>query len=472
MKKLKYLLILCLFTFGLTGCVKYNVNMTVTKDKKMAYEIIYAENPNYFGQNTMISQALVNELSAKGFSVRQVSDGTMQGILIGAYIDNINKVSAKDVENYSLSTALQTSITEQKIFKVKKGLFKNKYIANFVFDTKDSGYDIPEEFLKDSDDTTNTEAQQTTEGQAANPQIEANPNAQVEGQNPSAEQTQPLSDEELQFYREMVKSMDFNFSITLPYKTKKHNATEVSSDSKTLSWTLKPGEENTIEFEFELYNKVAIYLTIALAIILILIIISIIRTRIRKKKELAEKRAKELARMNEPPLNYFFKSDEMRQQMAMQQQMMAMQQGQPPMPGMESPMPPMPGMESPMPPMPPMPGSEQDGNFQPMPTPDFNQPMQPDLGQQNADMSQMDFNQPMPTPDFNQPMQPDFGQQNVDMSQMDFNQPMQPDFSQQNVDMSQMDFNQPMQPNFGQQNSNLNDQSNTETKNDDDIINF
>ena len=39
MKKIKYLLMLCIFTIISTGCVKYNANMEIKKDKSMDFTI-------------------------------------------------------------------------------------------------------------------------------------------------------------------------------------------------------------------------------------------------------------------------------------------------------------------------------------------------------------------------------------------------------------------------------------------------
>lgn len=52
----------------------------------------------------------------------------------------------------------------------------------------------------------------------------------------------------LPFLEDFMEDMFYGFSITLPVEPMSHNADSVSSDGKTLTWNLKPGEQNLMQF--------------------------------------------------------------------------------------------------------------------------------------------------------------------------------------------------------------------------------
>ena len=55
MKKIKYLLLLCVFTICLTVCVKSSVNMDIKNDKSMDFSIVYAFYKTVFGENNKLT---------------------------------------------------------------------------------------------------------------------------------------------------------------------------------------------------------------------------------------------------------------------------------------------------------------------------------------------------------------------------------------------------------------------------------
>ena len=62
MKKLKYLVLVVTFMFLCTGCVKFNANMDIKKDKSMDFTIIYALDSTYFGNKESVNQKNQKEL--------------------------------------------------------------------------------------------------------------------------------------------------------------------------------------------------------------------------------------------------------------------------------------------------------------------------------------------------------------------------------------------------------------------------
>ena len=69
MKKIKYILLLCTLTFLLTGCVKYNANMDIKKDKSMDFSIIYALDSSLFEDQKLLEDKDKKEWEERGFTV-------------------------------------------------------------------------------------------------------------------------------------------------------------------------------------------------------------------------------------------------------------------------------------------------------------------------------------------------------------------------------------------------------------------
>lgn len=88
---------------------------------------------------------------------------------------------------------------------------------------------------------------------------------------------------------EMTASMiKMKYTINLPTKVGNNNASEVSEDGKTLTWNLKAGEVNKIEFEATesgiMDVKTVVIVIIALALISIVVVIVILIVKKQKKK--------------------------------------------------------------------------------------------------------------------------------------------------------------------------------------------
>ena len=59
---------------------------------------------------------------------------------------------------------------------------------------------------------------------------------------------------------ESIANMDLSVKVTLPYSALSHNATKTNNDDKELIWTLSQEGVQYMEFEFELYNMMNIYI--------------------------------------------------------------------------------------------------------------------------------------------------------------------------------------------------------------------
>ena len=79
MKKIKYIL-LCILPVLLTGCVKFNTNMAIKKDKSMDFSIIYALDSSLIEDQEVLEEEDKKKLEDQAFKVSEYSE------------DNINKI--------------------------------------------------------------------------------------------------------------------------------------------------------------------------------------------------------------------------------------------------------------------------------------------------------------------------------------------------------------------------------------------
>ena len=263
MKKFRNLLLMGIFLFLITGCVKYNVTMDIKKDKSMDFSIIYAMDKSMLGDEELLKDDDIKSVKEKGFTVSDYSKDNMEGFTLSRKVKNIDEVSSDKDANYSLSGIVSDKNSKDEyLFKVKKGLLKNTYTAEFKFDSSDSTTtgnsddDDDDYSLTDDDDWSFGDDSLTTED----------------------------DDDDDYDYSSLTSSMDLKFKVTLPYAAKSSNATSTDNNGKELSWDLSSIKStDSIKFEFELYNMTTIYALIGGAILLVVVIVVIIICLAKKR---------------------------------------------------------------------------------------------------------------------------------------------------------------------------------------------
>ena len=240
MKRIRSLVIILGVTLLLTGCVKYDLNMNIKKDKSMDFNITYAIDTSYFGEEDAFSEQQIEKFKEKGFEVSEYSEGTMKGYTVTMKVDNIDKLSSPDAKEYSL-TSIEDS-DQKSMFKVEKGFLKDKYTAKFVFDSSKSSLKNSYNKSEDLDEIEDDTADDTTLDEKDN--------------DLTIDDTVESDDLDIdEDYSKMMSYMDLSFSVTLPYKAISNNATTVNNDGKELVWNLSSDQNSkNIEFEFELYK--------------------------------------------------------------------------------------------------------------------------------------------------------------------------------------------------------------------------
>lgn len=75
------------------------------------------------------------------------------------------------------------------------------------------------------------------------------------------------------------------YTVNLPVKVGKNNASEVSEDGRKLTWNLTAGEVNEINFEASSSNPILISAIIAILIVIVVIVVALAIKRSKKNKE-------------------------------------------------------------------------------------------------------------------------------------------------------------------------------------------
>ena len=238
----------------LTGCIKFENTMVISKDKSVKLDIIYAMNidavkdmlGSEYTEDTEdtetsseygVNKSDYSVYEEAGFTVVEYSDEDgYEGVKISKTFDSIDDISDSSTDEVNIYDlfAYSENITVEELNSFK---FFNKtdniYKANFVFD------------FTSEDDSTDYEdlGIDTTE---------------------------------------LEKLFKYSYKVTLPNESISNNATTVSKDCKTLEWDLKNNELTNVKYEFEFQNDYTLYIIIG-----VLLLISIIVVIIFKKKSKA-----------------------------------------------------------------------------------------------------------------------------------------------------------------------------------------
>ncbi len=219
-KKVKLLLVLMVMIL-LTGCAKVNTTMDITtKDVKLT--IILACKEAFKDQLKLTDEQIDNYAKQKYF----VEDYNENGYVGYKITKSLGKLSSlKGAKKYAIISMQKYIMAEKDASKQMFNSILGVYSARFSF----------------SDDLSSFSG--------------------TNNENSSEEQ------------KELLKNIEYKFTVTLPSRVLSTNATEVSEDKKTLTWDLS--KEQEVKFTFTPYLTIAI---VVASIILLLVIYSIFAT--------------------------------------------------------------------------------------------------------------------------------------------------------------------------------------------------
>lgn len=261
----KFFRLICIISIILmtTGCAKIEMDININKDKSMNLSIIEAFDKTLIEQPSGkdVYKTQIEEIKQDGFEVKEYNKDGMTGYQFTKLINNIDKVSTKDKTIGDLSVIFNDDTkNNEKLFTIKKGLFKNKYTTKL----KSSDINSISEQAEILNSTTESETEYNDESQSTT----IDPSLQIadDENNIDAEFSQEPALPTL-----TSLGIKTNITVNLPYKALSNNATAVENGGKKLTWELNSANEY-IEFEFELYNMTIIYILIGFGILLLIAI--------------------------------------------------------------------------------------------------------------------------------------------------------------------------------------------------------
>jgi len=279
------LLLLFVLMFIMTGCVKFEANMDIKKNGEMDFNIIYAAEESILGDESLIDEEGKQNLLDSGFKIEDYTLDSMKGIKVSKYIKDIDLVSSSNDVEYSLSGLFSMKMSgDSPIFKVKKGLFKNFYTANLIFDSSDSS--LNNDGADDSLDTDLSDDGLTTRtNNYSNDEYLDNNVVLIDEEIDDETDMDGEFNTDIPDFESMINdSMDLSFNVTLPNTAISNNATEITNDGKQLKWKLTTEEISSIQFEFALYNMEVIYICIGGIMTLVILVSLVLFFTIRKRK--------------------------------------------------------------------------------------------------------------------------------------------------------------------------------------------
>ena len=158
MKNLKKVIGVLLILTTMTGCVKYKNTMTINNDKSMIFEGSYLISDKLLetsDSTTFFSEENKKALEERGVKVSEKKENNYTGIAVSKKYDNIDKISNENGKEVTISDYFKEDFDDSVLFKVEKGFLKNKYTANFKYDSNvgpgDSGDTSTSQALTEND---------------------------------------------------------------------------------------------------------------------------------------------------------------------------------------------------------------------------------------------------------------------------------------------------------------------------------
>ena len=307
MKNLKKVIAVLLILTTMTGCVKYKNTMTINNDKSMIFEGSYLISDKLLetsDSTTFFPEENKKALEERGVTISDKKENGYTGISLSKKYDNIDKISNESGKEVIISDYLNKDFDDSVLFKVEKGFLKNKYTAIFKYDSnvnsENSGDMSTSQSLTENDNklAVTTDDETTIVPSEGNDTLtkpttpnDITPTTPDTGSttDPETPGEENSNDTDFDFdFENLTSEMEFSYVVNLPEKALTNNATNVSNDGKTLTWSLMQSQISNIEFSFELKNMTNYYILyggIAAAVIIVIIIIILLIKKGKKGKE-------------------------------------------------------------------------------------------------------------------------------------------------------------------------------------------
>jgi hypothetical protein len=291
----KYFKLLSIFALLilLTGCVKYNLNMKISEDKKMRMELILATSKSLQSMGTSESTEEKEEnketeekLKKAGWKVEEYEDDNFSGKKYVKEFDNIDEVSTTDKTTFDANKLVEGENQAYMFYKrVENG--KEIYKAVIKADTSEATEGTGEGTKPETTEPAPTEPAPTEPAPTEPETTEPTEGEEVENVEPEVE-GDLLNDEQSEaFGQQMLSTMDLKITVEAP-NVISSNAT--TTDGNKLTWDLTKTKED-MEFEFAIPIKnqltiipIAIGVGVGVALLIVVIVVVVIIAKGKKGK--------------------------------------------------------------------------------------------------------------------------------------------------------------------------------------------
>lgn len=302
MKKFLKVLLVVVMIFGLTGCVKYNVNMGINDDESVTLEVVYGVNSSLMSSFDGDDDSDQSQAQDDSFQKLLESSGGNLSIS-GSYSEDDGDLkytpptsdddwtwSTDDDDNDDDQQDDYTEITPENFsFLEKKGYKVETYSEN-TDNGMITGVKITKTFKSIDDITKNSkkivDMVNMFDAENAN-NFDDSQFFYKNGDNYKASFKFDFSEEEGSEdfdYSAYESYFDLKYKVTLPTKAVSSNATSTSDDGKTLTWNLSYAKTNNVEFEFNFNQKTdtLVYALIGVGAIAVVVIVVLAVTKSKK----------------------------------------------------------------------------------------------------------------------------------------------------------------------------------------------
>lgn len=277
LRKVKYLFIIAMM-FLLTGCVKFNMTMDIKSDKSMDLDILYAVDKNMMGDEELFKDEDIEEYKKSGFEVKEYAEGDYVGITLKKHVKNIDDISKTDGNaSFNIANATDTE-SEESMFTLKKGFFRNVYTLKME---SDSATNTPDD-INLGDERFALEGEEDDLGEYPTDGESLLDDYPIDGDFD---------------YTDALNNMEMNLTVNLPNKPISHNATSVSNNGKSLTWNLV-AQQSDVELTFALYNKTNILICVA-GVVVVVIVVIVVVSKSSKNKNTSNNQTTNNAQNNE-----------------------------------------------------------------------------------------------------------------------------------------------------------------------------
>lgn len=269
MKKLskgfKLMVIACTMIL-LTGCVKYDMTMDITKED-VKVGLIYAMQSSYVTDSTMFDETK-KEAKEEGYTVEDYKDDDYTGIKMYKSLGSLDSLSKGKGDAISITDLFSdetNKLDKTKLFKLENGVYK----ANFVFDATD------EDSLAGGSNSNDAEEEDSLFNEDGL-DVDEDDDSDITLDGDDADKDSGSAD-----LNQALSGIKFKFEVTLPNAAVSNNATKVSDDKKTLTWEVSYGSKANVEFSFKTTNNMITY--IAVGAVAVVVVAGVVILIVKKK---------------------------------------------------------------------------------------------------------------------------------------------------------------------------------------------